>query len=508
MARGKTKALQLGAPYVGVSMAQVDDDAGAGVAKTYSGASHVVVASTRNALYTSTNIPGPNNYYSGVWRGGPGVTTVASVPGFSTGSNAHHNQSLAGNLHGLVWGVQSVSGANATLSVLHTPMSGQSAHYPTTFTQNITTTPVSGLITPITTPSLTDRASAELAVLNVAAVPLCVVERGFATGVYTLTDLLSTFRFFESFPLVTANPGPVIGTYTGIPIPPASAGTGQTNLAIRRFPAPFSGRAHAVQFTFAASAAGNSARLVNATTGQVIASAGLTSTLPAIYEAPASSLTNRNFTRGDQLELQVTTGGTAGFTFLACNVICHTTSWLYDDPRYDNLDGDLNPVAGPAFLGGETAWRRGGARTHFSGPMTGGIIGLTGPAVSVPAGQTNYNSGRFIMPCDGFLLKVRSVHGGSAGIGDGTTAAVVNTTTGNTIIPHIAAVGSVLIGKEVVGAGTDPNTDPAHVMVRKGDVLQVNVTSGATGVTGAYGRLITAMYVVPLDHVNTHPRYD
>lgn len=505
MARGHTKALLGGAAFIPPSRAQAEDDSGAGVAKLYlTNTWFNAMTSERGSVFANAHYNKPQQAYSSVLRGGSNVAGALSIPGFSTGNNKWDHVTAGASGVAVVWGARSVAGAEATLRIDNASKGGTSLLNPLTFTQAISTTPVSGMMTATTTPSLNSFQSARTTSLNVTAVTSCVVTAGFAVPVTMITDVAAGLDMDPRHPLIAFNPGPVIGTYTGIPIPPASAATGQTDLVIRRFTAPFSCRAHSLQFNYAASAAGNSAKLVNATTGNVIcASTSLVSTTPAATEIAAANLTNRNITRGDQLEIWVTTGGTAGFTYLGCNLIVHTTSWTHDNLDQDLLGNYGSGAALPTIFRTDIP-RGSGVRTKYSGPMAGGIIGLSGPATGVSATQTNYVAAQIIAPCDGTILRINAVHGGSAAIGDGTTCALVNSTSGVTIFDHSSGAANALISQDLFGR----NTAILAPFVRKGDVLQFKVTTGATGITGAYGRLMGSILLHATGHVNSHPRYD
>jgi len=287
---------------------------------------------------------------------------------------------------------------------------------------------------------------------------------------------------------ITRHAGCASGYYATIPVFEADLGISETNTVVRKITQPINFRLQAVIFYAAASAAGNSARLVIGST--VVASSGaMTSTAPSAILVSAANLGLRNLTKDMVVELQATTAGTAGFTSLGAVLVGHTTGHFNSLPI-----NDLTLVTS----GSETindhsgSGRTNAARTNLSGPATGSLVPYPFTVNACASGQTALAMSQIIVPHDGYVVGVQySVRGSAAG---------------NTSIVH-----NVTKDLQIDSASTTTTTTTSRTYesltnhaVSRNDVIELRATTGGTGITAIGGNLL----ILCQGHVNTNPQFD
>jgi len=111
-------------------------------------------------------------------------------------------------------------------------------------------------------------------------------------------------------------------------------GTGLTDFAVSRVIAPFDCAAFGYQLSYRASATGNSFRFYNITKAADIVAAvsAVSGTQANVSAVTAGSVA---ITKGDVVELRVTTGGTAGFAAIGGSLTVHVRGHVNTNPALD-----------------------------------------------------------------------------------------------------------------------------------------------------------------------------
>lgn len=308
---------------------------------------------------------------------------------------------------------------------------------------------------------------------------------------------------------VTHFPGCVTGFYGTIPLGEVSGaersdvsgtindvGTTLTTTTWRRVTAPYNFRVQSILFNYVASAAGNTAKIRNLTTGvDICAMTALTSATPASTEVTAANLSNRNITKGDKIAIRATCGAT-GFTSLGAVLVGHVTGHVNADPLCDySTHGADNTFEDYVSRRGNSIGTV--ARQHFSGPCTGGTIALplVISALAAGTGLTNTVLSTFKAPMDLYAL----------GVQYGTRASAA----GNSLNIYNSTKAVQLVSTAITG-GTPAGTNNgwsllANNAISKGDMIQLRATTGGTAGFSMAGAVL---YAWVRGHVNTVPSLD
>ena len=322
-------------------------------------------------------------------------------------------------------------------------------------------------------------------------------------GFLNVTDNLSHDPFTP-----TIHHGPVIGGYCGIPLGAADLATNQNGQTVRKVTVPFDCRVQEITFYYAASAAGNSARVNNVTQSLDLCSMqSLVTTSPDTANVTAVNLNNqivdafknlgsRDLKRGDVLQIIGTTGNVAGFTDLCAVVWVWVKGHPYDqyhrDFTYQQNNDYPSGIAGAGAPGANV-------RVKYSGPLIGGNICVPFGYGSVAANQTNQVISQFIAPCD---MSIYFACHQAAGAAAATSGRIFNVTQNNVPVVGLPAFAANAAGvgdftNGVIDKTVGPSSWGVKPQINKGDVLQYQVTTGANAATrcGAYVYAVTQGYI-------------
>lgn len=290
-------------------------------------------------------------------------------------------------------------------------------------------------------------------------------------------------------------PGAVKGFYITVPIGDANLASGQTAATVRRITCPMKIKLHEVCFSSSVSAAGNSCKLTNITTGLDITGAtAMVSATAASAAVTAGSLTNRTINKGDIIELQGTTAGT-GFTALAAMLTGHVLDHFHiTEPHFDTVPTtEVLSASDPAYRNQSGAWV---GRTNFSGPCRGGSAFFQLPVAAATTSQTDFAISRIVAPVDCFTFGAIVAYRASAA---GNSYAIRNITKALDILASTAAVN---VGTVSV---TTAYTALTNNSISKGDIIELRVT---TDVTAGFAAIGGALITHVRGHVNTNPALD
>jgi hypothetical protein len=286
---------------------------------------------------------------------------------------------------------------------------------------------------------------------------------------------------------MTTFPGPITGFVTAFPIPAVNATTGLTDGVIREIEIPFDFRIQGILLSTAASGAGNTMRVLNATTAVALcAQTAMVAAAPASVFIPASSCLNRNLKRGDKIHVEVDTGGT-GITQASVILIGQPTGHIAE-PRRLLASGH----------GGANDRPMNEILSHLSGPAVGGLMGLTLPGKDSATTGTNAPLAQVIAPCN---LNVLDAYYASLSGAIDTAYRLYNVTQSVAVLTVTATLATEHY-QSVAASATGTIDNP---LVNKDDVLELQITPGST--TASVKPVLT-LIAQTTDHVNDFPRYD
>lgn len=283
--------------------------------------------------------------------------------------------------------------------------------------------------------------------------------------------------------------GGAVGGLNTIPFPAAlTAPTGQTNLTLRRIRLPMGFRLLGAITSAQASAAGNSLRLINQDTGDIVIPAqSITAATPSAVVFNADTGTfgagGRAFDKGVDLELQATTGGTGAITGGCMTLVGFFTSG-------PDVVGEMYRQFYDAIVNNRAADRdRAVPSTHFAGPVAGGLDSWYWNKVAATGTGTNKVVHTFTAPFD-FEPVLANFQAGTSAAGN--TVRLYNSTQGVSITGSVAAVDTGLAAYQ---ATLSPTTN-----IDRGDVIQLQVTAAATQFTNLTASLEGIVKGFPYDN--------
>jgi hypothetical protein len=129
--------------------------------------------------------------------------------------------------------------------------------------------------------------------------------------------------------------GPCRGGFAWLQFPVGTAAISQTGLPISRIIAPFDCSMVTGTTAYRASAAGNSYTVFNVTKALTVFNLSGVNTLTVSATHLTSQISNPTISKGDVLELRVTTGGTAGYAQIGSSILVHVRGHVNTSPALD-----------------------------------------------------------------------------------------------------------------------------------------------------------------------------
>lgn len=298
--------------------------------------------------------------------------------------------------------------------------------------------------------------------------------------------------------------GTALGAMTTIVLHEASCGTSQTDLAVRRWKAPFDCRVLKITYGCESSAAGNSLELYNSTTTNTIATntdleaKGSTDVEP---DAAAFNMANRNISYNDEIDLLATTDVTGGFTnaYAVLTVVVKSVPWAgtENDRLFASfnsniaVDHDDTSLASTSAVLGDTVTR------NMSGPVIGAPIALYIGGMTSGTTQTDEPLQSIIAPFEMDVYVVWLTCQGTDG-SNTNTMKVRNITTSTDITGDTTA--STASSPNADQCGNTVYNTTAPVRIKRGDEIGVFATTGATAITSGGAILVGVARGFPYDN--------